>query len=87
MKAVFFTKPPSLAIKKDFLLNKIHTNKSGDFTKVHPRNHLLKSEQSNKNHELNARIAIRQRTDLFEVNIKANKISPLRDRATLKEKS
>ena len=50
MKAVFFTKPPSLAIKKDFLLNKLHTNESGDFTKVHPRNHLLKSEQSNKNH-------------------------------------
>ena len=32
VKAVFFTKPPSLTIEKEFLLNKLHTNKSGDFT-------------------------------------------------------
>ena len=81
VKAVFFTKPPSLAIEKEFLLNKLHTNKSGDFTQVHPRNHLFKSEQSNKNHgnlkktELNARMTIRQRADLLEVNIMAKKIS------------
>ena len=36
--------------------------------------------------KLNARLAIRQRVDLFEANISANKISlPLRAGATLKE--
>ena len=37
--------------------------------------------------KLNARLAMRQRADLFEANVSATKLAFLRDRATLKERS
>ena len=39
-----------------------------------------------KKTELNARMTIRQRADLLEVNIMAKKLAFLRGRVTLKEK-
>ena len=93
VKAVFFTKPPSLAIEKEFLLNKLHTNKSGDFTEVHPRNHLFKSEQNNKNHgnlkKLNWMQGWQYGKGLIYLRsiLWLTRLAFLRGRATLKEKS
>ena len=44
-KAILGTKFSSLSVEKKFLLNEVQTNKSGYFSKIHSRNHLLKSKE------------------------------------------
>ena len=42
----FFT---DLSLEQQFFVNQVHANNADKFTKVHSRNHLLKSEKRRKN--------------------------------------